>query len=1307
MPSQLEQEVAQRLSASLPNASELLAQRVISLSRSLPSDQAFVNAARAFGRFDESFLVNLRSYISSHPEQGSSSNTGSNGSSSSQQTQNTQPQRERAGLSTLGGEKHVFKAPTAKPKQSLLGLDRLAAAKRAEAGDAASSSSSNSAPVSKRPRISSTQLSHLEDDLDSPAPKAATTEPVFKAPSRPASAAQAQARSRGNDTPSHPGGLSDTAARRLEEHRRKRAMAANERIEVSSKPKQAPVSSTSGNGSSVRSQAADRSSGDFWRPSDRDPERNTDRDGIRSNRSRGEDDRYPQYGREDAHSQRLEQRTWDSTPRSTPRRNDEQDRWTPRRPDASSRSRPSETSLASTRSAGSRRWDDTPSRRGTSPSRSEVDRDEDRAWDEDDRQLDRDWYDMEEGGIAADAEHNPFAKYEDMTGQVSAPLAAKKEKVTARQAQYNADTDAWERNRLQTSGVGPRTAIDLDNMDEDGESRVHLLVHDLKPPFLDGKTVFTKQLEPINPVKDGLSDMAVFARKGSRLVRETREKAERAKAAGKVAAMGGTTLGNILGVKADDEDDPAAPKQGSSDTGKDPNRVDDAAAADADGKGDSQFARHLKANTGGSEFSRTKTLKEQRQYLPAFACRDELMKIIRENQVIVVIGETGSGKTTQLAQFLHEDGYTQYGMVGCTQPRRVAAMSVAKRVSEEMECKLGGLVGYSIRFEDCTSAETKIKYMTDGVLLRESLNEGDLDRYSTIILDEAHERSLSTDVLMGLLRKILRRRRDLKLIVTSATMNADKFASFYGGAQTFTIPGRTFPVDVLFSKTPCEDYVDSAVKQALSIHLSHPKGDILIFMTGQEDIEVTCQVITERLSQIDDAPPLLVLPIYSQMPADLQAKIFDAAENGERKCIVATNIAETSLTVDGIMYVVDAGYYKLKVYNPKVGMDSLQITPISQANANQRSGRAGRTGSGTAYRLYTEMAFRNELFANTIPEIQRTNLANTVLMLKSLGVTNLLEFDFMDPPPQDTILNSMYQLWVLGALNNVGDLTPLGRKMGEFPMEPSLSKMLITSVDYGCSVEMLTIVSMLSVPSVFYRPKERMEESDAARERFFVSESDHLTLLHVYNQWRNNNYRDWWCTRHFLHSKTLRKAREVRTQLEDIMRSQKLQLVSCGTDWDGIRKCITAGYFHQAARSAGIGEYSNCRTGVKMHLHPTSALYGLGYSPEYVVYHQVVLTSKEMMNTVTQVDPHWLAELGGAFYTVKERGTTSGVNRFKKSGQLEKVTELEKQMAKDREDNDKREKDRKQKQKQARAGETPSIATPGATPFRSRTRRIV
>lgn len=636
--------------------------------------------------------------------------------------------------------------------------------------------------------------------------------------------------------------------------------------------------------------------------------------------------------------------------------------------------------------------------------------------------------------------------------------------------------------------------------------------------------------------------------------------------------------------------------------------------------------------------------------------------------MVVVVGETGSGKTTQLAQFLYEDGYCAHGIIGCTQPRRVAAMSVAKRVSEEMECKLGGLVGYAIRFEDCTSAETKIKYMTDGVLQRESLNEGDLDRYSVIILDEAHERSLSTDVLMGLLKKILSRRRDLKLIVTSATMNAEKFSAFYGNSPTYTIPGRTFPVEIFHSKSPCDDYVDAAVKQVLQIHLSLPPGDILVFMTGQEDIEVTCQVVEERLSQLDQPPPLAVLPIYSQMPADLQARIFEPTADGRRKVIVATNIAETSLTVDGILYVVDAGYSKLKVYNPKVGMDSLQITPVSQANANQRTGRAGRTGSGYCYRLYTEMAYRNDMFPNTIPEIQRTNLANTVLLLKSLGVKNLLEFDFMDPPPQANIINSMYQLWVLGALDNVGDLTPIGRKMSEFPMEPSMAKMLIASVEYKCSAEMLTIVSMLSVPSVFYRPKERMEEADAAREKFNVPESDHLTLLNVFNQWKGHGFRDEWASRHFLHPKLLRKAREVRAQLEDIMKFQKMEIISAGTDFDVIRKAITAGYFHQAARVKGIGEYVNIRTGLPTHLHPTSALYGLGYTPTYVIYHELILTSKEYMTQVTAVDAYWLADLGSVFYSVREKNFDDGGMRRRTDREFSKRAELETQIAKQREE---------------------------------------
>ncbi|KAI0553563.1 P-loop containing nucleoside triphosphate hydrolase protein [Xylaria curta] len=887
---------------------------------------------------------------------------------------------------------------------------------------------------------------------------------------------------------------------------------------------------------------------------------------------------------------------------------------------------------------------------------------------EDQLALDRDWYGGDETGghTFGDDSHNPFGSYDTSwveQQQREAQMVEKKagRHMNARQLQRQKDNDAWETNRMLTSGVAQRRGLGDDFDDDNEATRVHLLVHDLKPPFLDGRTVFTKQLEPVPAVRDYQSDMAVFSRKGSRVVKERRQQRERQKQAQDATNMAGTTLGNLMGVK-EEEGDSALPI---------------ATEEDEQAKsGNSKFSEVMKKNDGASNFSQSKTLKEQREFLPAFAVREDLLRVIRDNQVVIVVGETGSGKTTQLTQFLYEDGYGKQGMIGCTQPRRVAAMSVAKRVAEEMEVKLGSTVGYAIRFEDCTSKDTVIKYMTDGVLLRESLNERDLDRYSCVIMDEAHERALNTDVLLGLFNKILQRRRDLKLIVTSATMNSKRFSDFFGGAPEFIIPGRTFPVDIMFHRSPVEDYVDQAVQQVLSIHVSMGAGDILVFMTGQEDIDI--------------------LPIYSQMPADLQAKIFDRAPPGVRKCIVATNIAETSLTVDGIMYVVDAGYSKMKVYNPRMGMDTLQITPISQANAGQRAGRAGRTGPGRAFRLFTEKAFKDELYIQTIPEIQRTNLSNTVLLLKSLGVRDLLDFDFMDPPPQDTITTSMFDLWALGALDNLGELTELGAKMNAFPMDPSLAKLLIMSEEYGCSEEMVTIVSMLSVPNVFYRPKERQEESDAAREKFFVPESDHLTYLHVYSQWKSNGYSDGWCTRHFLHPKSLRRAKEIRDQLLDIMKMQKMQMISCGTDWDIIRKCICSGYYHQAAKVKGIGEYINLRTSVTVQLHPTSALYGLGFLPDYVVYHELILTSKEYMSTVTSVDPHWLAELGGVFYSVKEKGYSAREKRVTET-EFNRKIEIEAKMAEDKKrQEDQQRVEEERKVKKPVADKTKKIITSGA-----------
>ncbi|XP_053211975.1 LOW QUALITY PROTEIN: pre-mRNA-splicing factor ATP-dependent RNA helicase PRP16-like [Panonychus citri] len=885
--------------------------------------------------------------------------------------------------------------------------------------------------------------------------------------------------------------------------------------------------------------------------------------------------------------------SWETTPRSTrgsTPSSRSQGPWTPRPGSSMSR-------LGST--AGTPRipysyWEN-PSIR-----REEVDEDPEVM-----KEIDRNWYD----------EEVDFKPFDDIPDEYVARKeeALKKSKVvqriSAQQRQIQKDNEKWEINRMRLSGVVRNLDDDMEETGE--EERTHLIVHNIVPPFLDGRIVFTKQFEPVIPVKDGTSNMAVCSKKGSALVKYHREIKERKKAQKKEWELAGTRIGDIMGVAKEKEE----------------------STGGTDYKTEHRFADHLDDKLTGRE-----KIRKQRQMLPVFAVRSSLLNVIRENNIIIIVGETGSGKTTQLTQYLHEEGYTSYGMIGCTQPRRVAAMSVAKRVSDEMGVKLGEEVGYAIRFEDQTSSKTLIKYMTDGILLRESLSDPDLDGYSAIIMDEAHERSLNTDVLFGILREVVAKRVDLKLIVTSATMDSSKFALFFGNVPVFKIPGRTFPVEVMHNKNIVEDYVDSAVKKAIEIHLSLPLGDILIFMPGQEDIDVTCEVISERLKALEDTtkpPPISILPIYSQLPSDLQAKIFQKSEDDVRKCVVATNIAETSLTIDGIKYVIDSGFCKLKVYNPRIGMDALQIYPISQANANQRSGRAGRTGPGTCFRLYTEDQFRNELLATSIPEIQRTNLANVVLLLKSLGVQDLLEFHFMDPPPQENMLNSMYQLWILGALDNVGNLTSLGRNMVEFPLDPAMSKMLLISTEMGCSLEMMTIVSMLSVPSIIYRPKGREEEADLAREKFHVPESDHLTLLNIYQFWEREPSKSSWCKNHFIHMKAMKKVREVRQQLKDIMKSLKLPVVSSGNEWDCIRKCIASAYFHQAARLKGIGEYVNMRTGMPCHLHPTSSLYGMGFTPDYVVYHELLMTSKEYMHTVTAVEGGWLAELGPMFYSVK------------------------------------------------------------------------
>ncbi|XP_041375783.1 pre-mRNA-splicing factor ATP-dependent RNA helicase PRP16-like [Gigantopelta aegis] len=1131
----------------------------------------------------------------------------------------------------------VFKKP---PKISLLGLDKLASAKRAL---------ESNVPMSpKRSKV----LSYKDDDDDD------VEEDDRKQSFKSKDYKERHYRSAKEETPSHPGGVSSQAKERMKKHReRDRGVYAStkdrgrDREEDRSRKHRGQRERYSKDRDSERRYRDDRS--DRRERSYRDWEEtpgHSYRDEIATPEIRIKDTPSRSTWDEDDDLTPLKKSAWD-LPTPTPSRDSDND-FSERSFKNSSR-RGQDRSVRSKRDRGgsqrsdrrSKKYiDDTPRATPTykynewmedrrkfqyTPRNSSQkdkenlefsDEDERLDWEREQKRLDREWYNLDEG---YDNDQNPFSGTSaEYTRKKEEEMEQKKKKrMSAQQRQINKDIEMWETNRMLRSGVVAKTNFDED-FEEDNVARVHLLVLNIVPPFLDGRIVFTKQPEPVIPLKDPTSDMALVSRKGSAVVRAHREQKERKKAQVKHWELAGTRIGDIMGVKKKEEE---PEKQ------------------DGDFKKDHKFADVMSAkNVAVSDFAKRWSLKQQRQYLPIYAVKNELLNIIRDNSIVIIVGETGSGKTTQLTQYLHEDGYTKYGMVGCTQPRRVAAMSVAKRVSEEMNVRLGEDVGYAIRFEDCTSENTVIKYMTDGILLRESLRESDLDNYSAVIMDEAHERSLNTDVLFGLLRDVVGRRQDLKLIVTSATMDASKFASFFGNVPVYIIPGRTFPVDIMYSKNPVEDYVDAAVKQTLQVHLQGIEGDILIFMPGQEDIEVTCDLITERLEELDDAPALTILPIYSQLPSDLQARIFEKAPDGIRKCIVATNIAETSLTVDGIIFVIDAGYCKLKVFNPKIGMDALQIFPISQANANQRSGRAGRTGPGQCYRLYTARQYKDELLTSTVPEIQRTNLANVVLLLKSLGVQNLLQFHFMDPPPEDNILNSMYQLWILGALDNTGMLTPMGRQMVEFPLDPALSKMLIVSGQMECIAEILTIVSMLSVPAIFYRPKGREEDSDAAREKFQVPESDHLTLLNVYQQWKRNGYSASWSNEHFIHIKAMRKVREVRQQLKEIMDQQKMPMVSCGNEWDIIRKCICSAYFHQAARIKGLGEYVNTRTGMPCHLHPTSALFGMGYTPDYIVYHELVMTSKEYMQCVTAVDGQWLAELGPMFYSIKDASKSRG-----------------------------------------------------------------
>uniref|UniRef100_A0A4X1UPY8 RNA helicase n=1 Tax=Sus scrofa TaxID=9823 RepID=A0A4X1UPY8_PIG len=607
-------------------------------------------------------------------------------------------------------------------------------------------------------------------------------------------------------------------------------------------------------------------------------------------------------------------------------------------------------------------------------------------------------------------------------------------------------------------------------------------------------------------------------------------------------------------------------------------------------------------------------VEQQRRSLPIFQARGQLLAQLRNLDSAILIGETGSGKTTQIPQYLYEGGIGRQAVIAVTQPRRVAAISLATRVSDEKRTELGKLVGYTVRFDDAISDS----------LLR---------KYSCVILDEAHERTIHTDVLFGVVKAAQRRRKELgklplKVIVMSATMDVDLFSQYFNGAPVLYLEGRQHPIQIFYTKQPQQDYLHAALVSVFQIHQEAPcSQDILVFLTGQEEIEAmsrTCRDIAKHLP--DGCPSMLVLPLYASLPYAQQLRVFQGAPKGCRKVIIATNIAETSITITGIKYVVDTGMVKAKKYNPDSGLEVLAVQRVSKTQAWQRTGRAGREDSGVCYRLYTEDEFE-KFDKMTVPEIQRCNLASVMLQLLAMRVPDVLTFDFMSKPSPEHIQAAIAQLELLGALDRKDDqltLTPMGRKMAAFPLEPRFAKAILLSPTFHCTEEMLTIVSLLSVDSVLYSPPSRRDEVQSARKKFMASEGDHVTLLNIYRAFRNTGGNKDWCKENFVNSKNMMLVAEVRAQLRDICLKMSMPILSSRGDTERIRRCLAHSLFMNSAELQPDGSYATTDTHQPVAIHPSSALFHC--KPACVVYTELLFTNKCYMRDLCVVDAEWLYE---------------------------------------------------------------------------------
>ena len=617
--------------------------------------------------------------------------------------------------------------------------------------------------------------------------------------------------------------------------------------------------------------------------------------------------------------------------------------------------------------------------------------------------------------------------------------------------------------------------------------------------------------------------------------------------------------------------------------------------------------------------------------LPVSGRRAEIAAAIAKHQVVIVCGETGSGKTTQLPKICLELKRGVHGLIGHTQPRRLAARTVAARIAQELKSPLGQVVGYKVRFSDKTGPDSAIKLMTDGILLAETQHDRFLSAYDTIIIDEAHERSLNIDFLLGYLKQLLPKRPDLKVIVTSATIDAQRFSEHFDGAPVIEVSGRLYPVEIRYrplktkdGEESGEDMQDAIIDAVDDVARLPQGGDILIFLPGEREIRDTAEALRKHHPAGAE-----ILPLYARLSAAEQERIFKPG--GGRRIVLATNVAETSLTVPGIRYVIDPGSARLLRYSYRAKVERLQVEPISQASANQRAGRCGRVMSGVCVRLYSEEDFAARP-AYTDPEIKRSNLAAAILRMKALGLSDIDNFPFIEPPDSRAIADGFKLLEELNAVDSSGTLTPLGNDLAKLPIDPRIGRMVLAAKAENCLAEILIIASALEAQDPRERPLERQQAADEAHRRFNDEHSDFLGFLKIWafydealkHQKSRNKLTDW-CRQHFLSPARMREWRELHGQLHAVVTEMGWRENQVPASYDEIHRALLAGLLGNIGFKSDTQEYDGAR-GIKFSIFPGSGLFKKG--PKWVMAAELAETARLYARTVAKIEPEWLEKVG-------------------------------------------------------------------------------